>query len=248
MISTLSSNKNTARIAGLLYLIVVLTGLFHLMYVPSKLIVWDNAEVTFKNISASENLFRLGILGGFICYLAFLLLPLVLYKLFKPINKNWAVVMVTFGVISVPLAFINFGNEISVLTLIDKAKYLRTFDVNKLQDQVMLHMYSYNNGLQIISIFSGLWLFPFGYLVYKSGFLPKVLGVLLMIGCFGYLIDFVAGFLSVGYNKSDISNYLILPASIGEMGTCLWMLFIGIKEKKNTIKNSQNERSTIGRI
>ena len=77
MISTLSSNKNTARIAGLLYLIVVLTGLFHLMYVPSKLIVWDNAEVTFKNISASENLFRLGILGGFICYLAFLLLPVM---------------------------------------------------------------------------------------------------------------------------------------------------------------------------
>ncbi|MEO6819141.1 MAG: DUF4386 domain-containing protein [Ginsengibacter sp.] len=231
----MTSNKTIARIAGLLYLIVVLMGIFHLMYVPSKLIVWNNAAITYNNISASESLFRLGILGGFVCYLAFLLLPFVLYKLLKNVNKNWSVLMVVFGVMSAPLAFINFSNEFSVLTLISKAGSLNTFGITQLQDQVLLYLGFYNNGLQIISIFSGLWLFPFGLLVYKSGFLPKILGILLMMGCFGYLVDFTAGFLSPEYNKMAISKYMILPASIGEIGICLWMLFIGVREKKNML-------------
>ena len=90
----MDSNKKTARIAGLLYLIVVLTGIFNLMYVPSKLIVWDNASVTFNNILESETLFRLGIVGGIICYTAFLILPIVLYKLLNQVNKTYAIGMV----------------------------------------------------------------------------------------------------------------------------------------------------------
>lgn len=236
----MTSNKRTARISGLLYLIVVLTGMFHLMYVPSKLIVWNNASTTFKNISDSETLFRLGILSGFVCYTAFLLLPLVLYKLFKPVNKVYAILMVAFAVVSVPMAFINFGNEFSVLTLISKADYLKTFETDKLQSHVLLYLHFYNNGNQIISIFSGLWLFPFGYLIFKSGLLPRVLGVLLMIGCFGYLIDFVGGFHFRSYNEMDISNYIILPASVGEIGTCLWLLVFGVKEKANNLQKSPN--------
>ncbi|MDQ2862508.1 MAG: DUF4386 domain-containing protein [Bacteroidota bacterium] len=237
----MTPNKRTASIAGLLYLIVVMTGIFYLMYVPSKLIVWNNAPATFKNITDSEFLFRLGIFSGLICYVAFLFLPLVLYKLFKPVNKVYAVLMVAFALVSVPMAFINFGNEFSVLTLISKAEYLKAFEIDQLQAQVLLYLHYYNNGNQIISIFSGLWLFPLGYLIFKSGLLPKILGIFLMIGCFGYLIDFFAGLLFPGYNEMEISNYVILPASLGEIGTCLWLLIMGAKNYKQTL-NSTHEK------
>lgn len=160
----MNSNKKTARIAGLLYLIVVVTGIFNLAYVPSKLIVLDNAYKTVKNIIDSETLFRFGILSGLICYTAFLLLPLVLYKLLKPVNKNHAVLMVVFAVVSVPISFINMGNKFSVLTLISEAENLKVIEADRLQEQVLFYLHSYSNGNQIASIFWRLWLLPFGYL------------------------------------------------------------------------------------
>ncbi len=227
----MDSNKKTARIAGLLYLIVVLTGIFNLMYVPSKLIVWDNASVTFNNILESETLFRLGIVGGIICYTAFLILPIVLYKLLNQVNKTYAIGMVTLAVISVPLSLVNLLNKVNVLTLIDKAQYLQVIEADELQAQVLLYLDFYNNGIEIASVFWGLWLLPFGYLVFKSGFLPKILGICLMAGCFGYLTNFIGGFLFQNYAGLGIARFVSLPGSIGEIGICLWLLIIGIKDK-----------------
>ena len=231
----MDSKKKIARIAGLLYLIVVLSGIFHLMYVPSKLIESDNHSVTISNIIASETLFRLGILGGLICYTSFLLLPLILYKLLSPVNKTHAVLMVTLAVVSVPISFVNMLNKFAVLTLLSKAKYLSVFEVDNLQAQVLLYLDYYRNGNQIASIFWGLWLFPFGYLVFKSGFLPKVLGILLMVGCIGYIIDFMGIFLFSNYSETGISTYLSIPGSLGEIGICLWLLIIGIKVNRNSL-------------
>ena len=228
----MNSNKNTARIAGLLYLIVVLSGIFNLLYVPSKLVVWNDASATFKNITASETLFRISIFSGLICYTAFLLLPLVLYKLFRPVNKNYALLMVIFVLVSVPISFVNMLSNFEILTLISNANYVKVFEVDKLQAQVMVYLHSYHNGNQIASIFWGLWLLPFGYLVFKSGFLPKILGILLMVGCFGYLIDFIGALLFPNYDKMGISNFVTLPGSIGEIGTCLWLLIMGSKESR----------------
>lgn len=228
----MDSNKKTARIAGLLYLIVVLTGIFNLMYVPSKLIVWDNASVTFNNILESETLFRLGIVAGIICYTAFLILPIVLYKLLNQINKTYAIGMVALAVISVPLSLVNLLNKVNVLTLIDKAQYLQVIEADELQAQVLLYLDFYNNGIEIASVFWGLWLLPFGYLVFKSGFLPKILGICLMAGCFGYLTNFIGGFLFQNYAGLGIARFVTLPASIGEIGICLWLLIIGIKDKQ----------------
>eukprot|EP01035_Chromulina_nebulosa_P008802 gene8802-11902_t len=225
----MNSNKKTARIAGLLYLIVVMSGFFSLMYVPGKLIVWEDAAVTFKNITDKEILFRLGIVSSLICYVAFLFLPLVLYKLLSPTNKTHAMAMVILAIVSVPISFINIGHKFDVLTLISKASYLTAFDVNHLPAQVMLQLEAYNNGIQIVSIFWGLWLFPFGYLVFKSNILPKVLGVFLMLGCVGYLINFFGDFLFPIYSNSGISSYVSIPSAIGEIGTCLWLLIIGAK-------------------
>ena len=219
--------KKTARIAGLLYLAVVITGIFSLMYVPKKLIVWDNAAITFDNIVNNQTLFRFGVVGYLVCYIFFLFLPLVLYKLLKPINANYAKYMVILAVVSVPIAFANSQNLFNILSLISGESYLNVFSDVQLQSQVFLYLNHYDNGSLIISIFSGLWLFPFGFLVYKSGFLPKFLGVLLMLGCFSYLINFIGHSLVPDYSKMGIASYIQIPASLGEIGSCLWLLIMG---------------------
>jgi Domain of unknown function (DUF4386) len=228
----MESNKKIARIAGLVYLGVVLTGTFSLMYIPSKLFVSGNASQTFQKIVSSESLFRLGILGGLLCYGFFLFLPLVLYKLLKPVNENYAMLMVILAVASVPMYFINVQNEFSVLSLLGTSGQFYSLTTEQIQSQVLLYLEQYDNGMRVIHIFSGLWLFPFGYLVFKSGFLPKFLGILLMLGCFGYLINFIGNTLVSNYSKMGIASYIQLPASLGEIGTCLWLVVMGAKEIK----------------
>lgn len=226
------SNKKLARIAGLLYLGVVVTGIFTLMYVPFKLFNADNASLIFQNITSSQTLLRLGIVGGLLCYTFFLFLPLVLYKLLKTVNENYAKLMVLLAVLSVPVFFLNVQNLFSILSLIISGQSKLGLSKDQIQLAVMQHLDQYDNGLRIVHIFSGLWLFPFGYLVFKSGFLPKLLGALLMLGCFGYLINFIGYTLIHDYSKTGISSYISLPASFGEIGTCLWLLVIGVKDKK----------------
>jgi len=229
----MTSNKKTARVAGLLYLIVILTGILSLAYIPSKLIVWDNPVTTFNNIKASETLFRLGIVSGLVCYVFFLLLPIALYKLLSPVNAFYAKLMVLLAVTSVPISFINIQNKFAVLSMIT-GENVKAFTNEQLQSQVIFYLNQYDNGILMVSIFWGLWLFPFGYLVYKSGILPKILGVLLMLGCFGYLINFLGNSLIPTYSKIGISSYISLPARLGEIGTCLWLLIMGAKNKKTT--------------
>lgn len=227
----LNHKKRLARLSGLLYLVVVLTGFFSLMYVPNKLIVWDNASLTFQNITESESLYRLWIISGLLSYTFFLFLSLALYKLLKSIDGNYAKLMVLLVSLSFPIFFTNVRNLFTVLSLVTDPNYLNIFSTEQIQAQVLLQLDQYESGMTIVHIFSGLWLFPFGYLVFKSGFLPKIFGILLILGCFGYLIHFVGYTLLKNYSELGISLITILPASIGEIGICLWLLFIGVKEK-----------------
>lgn len=228
----MTSRNKTARKAGILYLILIISGIINLAYIPSQLIAWESASKTLDNIINSELLFRLGIVSGIITFLSFLLLPLVLYKLLQPVNKVYANLMVLFVLVSIPISFVNILNKFSVLTLIKKAEYLQKMGNIDLQTQVMLYLDNYNNGIEISQIFWGLWLFPFGYLVYKSGFLPKLLGILLMAGCFGYLITFFGGFLYSDFHKTIFSDIVGIPASAGEIGICLWLLIMGTNKLK----------------
>src|SRR5258705_6805575 len=174
----MNSNNKIARIAGALYLFLVVTGIFNLRYVPSRIIVSDDAAATIHNIVAYESLYRWGIAVGFIGFIGFLLLPLVLHQLFKQVNENHARLMVIFAVVSVPISFINMANRFAMLSLATGTHHLMGISNDALQAQVMLHNSLFNYGNLIAMIFWGLWLLPFGYLVFKSGFLPKVLGVM----------------------------------------------------------------------
>ncbi len=223
----MTPRNKTARIAGALYLVLIISGIINLMYIPSKLIVWESASKTIDNITNSELLFRFGIISGIITFLSFLFLSLVLHRLLQEINKVYANLMVILVLVSIPLSFVNILNKLSVLTLISEASYLQGMENIELQTQIMLYLDNYNNGIQISQIFWGLWLFPFGYLVYKSGFLPKFFGILLMAGCFGYLITFFGDFLYADFHDTVLYDIIGIPASIGEIGICLWLLIMG---------------------
>jgi hypothetical protein len=227
---TTASHLRTARLAGLLYLIVVLTGIFSLAYVPGQLINWKDGTATTLNIMAHESMFRASILTSMLCYTAFLLLPLVLYQLLHVVNKTAAQLMVALAVVSVPISIVNLQHKWAVLDLINADA---TKPAAILAAAVMQALSAYDNGILLVSLFWGLWLLPFGYLVYRSGFLPKILGILLMLGCAGYLVNLCGNTLMANYGQLGISKYISLPASIGEIGTCLWLLIAGVK---NTTK------------
>jgi hypothetical protein len=227
----MTSRNQTARTVGVLYLIVAITGFYYLRYVPTKLIDPHNPAITFNNIVGSQQLFRFGILAGLIGYTVFFFVPLVLYKLLSPVNETQARLMAILGIISVPISYVNMLNNFDILTLIVNPNYLHAFGAGKLQAQVMLHLDYYDSGNLIASIFWGLWLFPFGYLVFKSGFLPRVLGVLLMFGCFGYLINFVGYLVFPQFDGTFIARFITIPGSLGELATCLWLLIMGVKDK-----------------
>ena len=222
--------RQTARVAGLLYLIVVAAGIFSLGYVPGQTLVPGDAAATAERILAHETLYRLGIVAGAACYVAFLLLPLALYRLLAPTHRTAAVLMVALAAASVPLSFANLGHKLDALSLLGGGDTLQALTREQLQAQAMAALDAYRNGVLLSKVFWGLWLLPFGWLVFKSGLLPRVLGVLLMAGCFGYLIDFAGRALFPGYAQTAAAGYVTLPASIGEIGTCLWLLIVGARE------------------
>ncbi len=223
-------NDKIARTAGLLYLIVAVTGIFSLLYVPSQMIVRGDAFATASNILASESLFRLGIIIGLISSTAFLLLPFALYRLLEQVDKNVAALMVVLAVASVPISFVNLAHYLDALSLLSGADYLQAFTTDQLHALMYLSLKASGNGSLVSELFWGLWLLPFGYLVFKSGFLPRILGILLMIGCFGYLTEVFGRILfPVGYGAAGISNFIIIPSALGEVGTCLWLLIKGVR-------------------
>jgi len=212
-----------ARVAGFLYLIMFPLGIFGMFYVPSILIVPGDAATTANNIMASESLFRLSIVSALMVQIVNIFLVLVLYKLLKPVNKNHALLMVIFILVGAPIAMLNELNRFVALLLLSGADYLTVFTADQLQALVPLFLDLHEHGINnIAGIFWGLWLFPMGYLVFKSGFLPRILGILLMIGCFGYLIDSFAIFLFPSFKEIALFTFW------GEVLFPLWLLIKGV--------------------
>ena len=213
----------TARVAGLLYLIIAIFGIFSMFYGPESLIVPGDAAATASNIMASESLYRLAFMGDLIGQVVFIFLVLLLYKLLKPLNKNLAVLMVVLVLVGIPIAMLNDLNQIAALLLSSGADYLTVFTADQLPAHVMLFLHLYEHGLRIAYIFWGLWLFPLGYLVFKSGFLPRILGVLLIIAGCGYLIDFVTYFLFPNFAVT-----IRMFTFWGELILAFWLLIKGV--------------------
>ena len=228
----MNSLKKTARGAGILYIIMDVFMIFSGMVVDPKIYVPGDAVATASNILASEWLFRLGFVSWIVGYIVFLFLVLALYNLFKSVDKGQARLMVILVVASVPLSILNMLNQYAPIVLLSGAEHLSAFNPAQLQTLSMVFLDMYNNGIMVAEIFWGLWLIPLGILVYKSGFVPKVLGVLLIVGCFGHLLSFLSTFLFPDYSA------ILIPISemvmVGELPIFLWLLIKGAKDQQLT--------------
>jgi hypothetical protein len=222
----MKSIKNTARLAGLLYLIIFLLGIFGELFVRQDLVIPGDAGLTAANIMASESLFRLSLVTDLVRQVALVLLPLVLYKVFKPVSKNAAVVMAAFALVSVPIAVVNLLFQFAVLIPLSSADYLGGFSSDQLLSQVMV-FFELNQYGAFIAQFLGFWVCILGFLVFKSVFLPRILGILLILTGLGYLVDAVIFFLNPGFGVS-----FSLFTFWGEAIFALWLLIMGVDDQK----------------
>lgn len=224
----MNPDRKTSLLAGILYLLL-LFGSGFAEITRTSLIVDQNAAATAANILANEALFKASFISDLIGQTAFLLLGLALYKLFSPVNKGHALVMALFVAVSVPMAMLNQLNQFAALHLLSGIDYLQTMTPAQLTSQAMFFLELRQYGVYITGIFWGLWLFPFGYLVYRSGCYPKVIGVLLMGGCFGYLIDFLVRFLLPGHPEFAYPGLAV--ATVAELSAIVMLLFYGFRKK-----------------
>ncbi len=226
----MNSLAKNARIAGVLYL-TVMTAALRLIYIPGKLFVSGTASATADNIAAHETLFRLGILSDLFTATMAIFLTLALYRLFKGVDQGLARLIVILGALVVtPIYFLNTINDVAALLLARGADFLSVFDKPHRDALVMLFLHMHGQGVLVNEVFWGLWLFPFGLLVYRSRFLPRILGVWLMLNCFAYVATSVTGILWPQYEQR-VSDW-VFPVMFGELAIMLWLIIMGAKERR----------------
>ncbi len=191
--------KKQARLAGLLYLLASIPAPFGLIYVPGTLIVPGDATATADHVRASETLLRLGIASELIGFIIFIFVVLALYRLFKAVNEKHALAMAILLLVSIPISLLNVLNEIAALVLVSGADFLSALEKGQLDALAYLFLRLHGQGFIVAQIFWGLWLFPFGLLVIRSGFIPRVLGFLLFIAGFAYLADSMTALILPSY-------------------------------------------------
>jgi hypothetical protein len=211
-------------------LLLVLFAPFRLIYIPTKLFVRGNATVTANNIGAHELLFRLGIVSDLLCGIILIFLILALYRLLNGVDPNLAVLMVILGgVLPATIDFVNVLNDAAALILVRSADFLSVFEKPQRDALAMLFLRAHHQEVLAAEILWGLWLFPLAILVYRSRFLPRFLGVWLIINGFAYLTMSLTGLLVPQY-EDVVSNYAF-PALLGEMAIMLWLLIKGAKSQ-----------------
>ena len=224
----MSFTHNPGRVAGLLYLLLIVIAPLRLIYIPSTLIVRGNATATANNIAAHELLFRLGIASDLLAGTILIFLVLALYRLLKGVDENQAVLMVILGgLIPATIDFLNVLNDAAALVLVRGADFLSVFEKPQRDALAMLFLRAHHQEVLAAEILWGLWLFPLAILVYRSRFLPRFLGVWLIINGFAYLVMSFTGLLSPQYEEL-VSN-IAFPALLGEIAIMLWLLIKGAK-------------------
>jgi hypothetical protein len=229
--NSIISVKQTARTAGILYLIMFFAGPLTLIFVSSKIIVPGDASATANNVLSFEGLFRGGIAGNLLVLFLDLGLSVLLYMLLKPVSKPLAMIAMAFRLVMVAMRGINLLNYFLALQLLHSDIYPNAFDTDQIQALTMLFLNGFGKGLSLDLIFFSLHLFLVGFLVFKSGFFPRILGILLIIASIGYFSDSFSGILLPAY-REIISKIIIAPAVIGELSFTLWLLIKRVNVEK----------------
>jgi hypothetical protein len=223
----MNSIKKTARIAGIFYFTYIVASVIADLFGH---FVFADAQATVNHIMSHESLFRIGVVISLFSHVLFLLAAWALYVLLKPVGKNLALLFLLLNLGGFAILVYSHLNLFSSLMFLSGADYLKVFQPDQLQAQAMLFINSYHNGSTIAQIPFGVWLFPLGYLVFKSGFLPKILGVFLIIDCFGLLLYVCQRFLLPDYGVIAYPCWVI--GFIAEFGLAVWLLVKGVREQK----------------
>lgn len=225
----MNSINKTARTAGFFYFIYMATHIISDVSRDSFVVLGD-AAATVSNIMAHEGLFTVTIVGDLLAAALFFLAAWALYVLLKPVNKNLALLFLLFNLAGVAIQCMSALNLFAAMLLMNGPDYLNVFQVDQLRALAMFFLDLREKAFTIAQLFYGAWLFPLGYLVFKSGFLPKILGIVLMVHCFTWLSTFFQPFLFPGF---DAITYVSYPLGlIAEFGLTLWLLIKGVTEQK----------------
>jgi hypothetical protein len=224
----MASERRLARIVGALYLVVALFGGFAELVVRARIVEPGNAAATAENIRGSATLFRLAFASDLVQATFFLFTAMALYLLLRHVSELVTRAMVVIVAVSVAIICLNLLNQFVSLQIATGEASSGAFGAAGTDALAGLFADMHGAGYMIAQIFFGLWLLPLGYLVYRSGYFPKALGVLLVVGCFGYLIDTFATFLAPGIAES-IEWIVVAPAAVGELSLVAYLLVKGVQ-------------------
>ena len=234
----MNSNRNTARVAGLLWVLVAATAGFSLIYVRPKLIVFGDAAATVSNIIAFESLFRAAIASSILTQIFSLFFGLTIFRLFRGANKTLATVFLTSVLVSVAIGVVNSLNNIGALVVLSNPDYLKAFQPEQINALAMTFLRLNNFGIGLMEIFTALYMFSFGLLIIRSGYLPRVLGILLMIGACAFPINTFTKILIPQFYPALMTRLTMFLNAFGPPATMLWLLIKGVNERPCRVASS----------
>jgi hypothetical protein len=226
-----------AVIAGILYLFLISSGIFAEFVVRSGLVVSGDAAATADNIRGNTGWFRLSVVGDLIMIICDITLALIFYVLFKPVNKALSLLAAFFRLIQASILGVNLLALFVVLGLLSGAGFLSVFNADQLDALALMFTGIHGIGYSIGLVFFAMSLFVLGILIYRSGYIPKILGIMLLVAAFGYLFDSFAQVLLQNYSDYETLFGIIVfaPAFIAELSLCVWLIVQGLKIKIEAI-------------
>jgi Domain of unknown function (DUF4386) len=220
-----------ARIGGVLYLINILCGVFGEIIVRGHLVVAGDAVATAHNIMGSEFLFRCGVAGDLVMHITDVPMAVIFYVLLRPVSRDLSLLAALFGMLQTAILCANKLNLVTVLLLLGGRNYLKVFDANQLQGLASLALAQHEYGFGIGLIFFGVSCLVTAFLMFRSGYFPKTLGVLQALAGVSYLINSFALILAPAL-ADKMFPAIVLPAFVGELGTCSWLIVKGLDRAK----------------
>lgn len=232
-----ASGFNFGRMAGVLYLTIIVSGIFAEFFVRQSLRVPGDAAATAGNIMASESLFRLGIAADLVMIMSDVALALIFYVLLKKVNQSLSLLAAFFRLGQATILGLNLLNLFAVIQLLSGDSFLSTFEAGQLHSLAYLFFNAHGTGYSIAMVFFGFSILVLGYLIFKSGYIPKILGAMLIFASLGYLVDSFAKFLMPNYASYEgmFTMVVFVPAFISELALCLWLLIKGLKVQPEEI-------------
>ena len=220
--------RMTARIAGILYFVVFVAAIFGPIYVQSQLVMPTDPDATAAAIAAAPSLFRAGIGSYFVILLSEIPLTVLLYVLLRPVNKTLSLIAAAFRIAMTIIHGLNLLNQLAALTLLSGAGYLSVFEPGQLRALMLFFLNAHELGWSIGMVFLAPHVVLLGYLVYRSGYMPRILGALLMLAGVSYLIDGIALLLVPGYEVTPVVFAIFI--TVAELVFPLWLLIKGIRQ------------------